>query len=33
MGNWIADDQRPQEDLRGRYQTHLDRANELLGMR
>jgi cell wall-associated NlpC family hydrolase len=30
-GNWIADVERPQEDLRGRYQTHLDAANQLLG--
>jgi hypothetical protein len=30
-GNWIADVERPQEDLRGRYQTHLDAANNLLG--
>ena len=31
-GNWIADVERPQEDLRGRYQTHLDAANQLLGI-
>ena len=31
-GNWIADVERPQEDLRGRYQTHLDAANQLLGV-
>jgi hypothetical protein len=30
-GNWIADVERPQEDLRYRYQTHLDAANQLLG--
>jgi cell wall-associated NlpC family hydrolase len=30
-GLWIADVERPQEDLRGRYQTHLDAANQLLG--
>jgi cell wall-associated NlpC family hydrolase len=30
-GLWIADVERPQEDLRDRYQTHLDAANQLLG--
>jgi hypothetical protein len=30
-GNWIADVERPQENLRDRYQTHLAAANQLLG--
>jgi hypothetical protein len=30
-GLWIADVERPQGDLRNRYQTHLDAANQLLG--
>jgi hypothetical protein len=33
MGNtrWIADVQRPADQYRGRYQTHLGQASHLLG--
>src|SRR5205085_9151203 len=31
-GNWIADIERPAEEYRGRYQTHLEEARKLLGI-